>query len=67
MTDNPTVTVHAHLRQASTGLQDVLELEHRHVQVDADTYEAGRDRIRAEMPEGWIVASYRVERLATAR
>ena len=57
-----TVTVHAHLRQASTGQQDAAEPEHRHVQVDADTYEAGRDRIWAELPEGWIVASYRAER-----
>lgn len=57
-----TVTVHAHLRQASTGLRDAPEPEHRHVQVDADTYEAAHDRISDELPEGWIVASWRVER-----
>lgn len=57
-----TVAVCAPLRQASTGLRDAPAPEHRHVQVDADTYEAGRDRIRADLPEGWIVASWRVER-----
>lgn len=56
------VTVHAHLRQASTGRRDAPEPEHRHGRVDADTYEAGRDRIRVELPEGWIVASWQVER-----
>ena len=56
------VIVHAHLRQASTGLRDAPEPEHRYVQVEAATYEAGRDRISAELPEGWIVASWRVER-----
>lgn len=57
-----TVTVGAHLRQASTGLRDAPAPEHRHVQVEADTYEVGRGRIRAELPEGWIVASWWVER-----
>ena len=57
-----TVTVHAHLRQASAGLRDAPDPENRHVQVDAGTYEAGRDRIQAELTEGWIVASWRVER-----
>ncbi|MDN5764023.1 MAG: hypothetical protein L0H41_17130 [Microlunatus sp.] len=56
------MTVHAHLRQASTGLRDAPEPERRHVQVDADTYEVARDRILADLPEGWIVASWRVER-----
>ena len=41
---------------------DAPEPEHRDVQVEADTYEAGRARIGAELPEGWIVASWRVER-----
>lgn len=54
--------VHAHLREQSTSHRDAPEPQHRHVQVDADTYEAGHDRIRAELPEGWIVASWRVER-----
>lgn len=54
--------VYADLREARTGERDEPEPEHRHVQVDAETYEAGRDRIRAELPEGWIVASWRVER-----
>lgn len=56
------VIVHAHIRQASTGLRDAPEPEQSHVQVDADTYEAGRDRIQADLPAGWIVASWRVER-----
>jgi hypothetical protein len=58
----PSVTVHSNLRQASTGLPKAPEPEHRHVQVDVATYEAGRDSIRAELPEGWIVASWRVDR-----
>ncbi|MDN5803021.1 MAG: hypothetical protein L0H26_00280 [Microlunatus sp.] len=57
-----TVNVHAHLRQASAGLRDAPEPEHRHVKVAADTYEASRDRIRAELSPGWIIASWRVDR-----
>ena len=54
--------IHAHLRQASTGQRDAPEPESRHVQVEAETYEAGRAQITARLPEGWIVASWRVER-----
>ena len=54
--------IHAHLRQASTGQRDAPEPEHRDVHVEADSYEAGRDQISGELPEGWIVASWRVER-----
>jgi len=56
------VIVHAYLRQAGTGQRDAPELEHRHVQVEAETYDAGRAQITADLPEGWIVASWRVER-----
>jgi len=56
------VIVHARLREANTGDRDSSEPEHRDVQVDVETYEAGRDQIRADLPEGWIVASWRVER-----
>lgn len=54
--------VYAHLRQASTGQRDEPEPQHRHVQVEAKTYEDGRDQIRPDLPGGWIVASWRVER-----
>ena len=54
--------IHAHLRQAGTSQPDAPELEHRHVQVDAETYEAGSNRVNADLPEGWIGASWRVER-----
>lgn len=43
-------------------MRDAPEPEHRYVTGDADTYEAGRDCISAELPEGWIVDSWRVER-----
>lgn len=54
--------VHAHLRQASTGRREAPEPEIRHIQVEANTYEDGCDHIRAGLPEGWIVASWRVDR-----
>ena len=57
-----TVTVHAHLRQTSTGLRDAPEPAHREVQVVAASYEAGRDKIQAELPPNWIIASWKVER-----
>lgn len=56
------VIVHAHLRQAGTGKLDAPELEHRQVQAAAPTYEDGRDQIAADLPEGWIVAGWRVDR-----
>jgi len=56
------VIIHAHLREQSTGKRDATEPKHRHVQVQAATYEAGRDQITAEIPEGWIIAGWRVER-----
>ena len=54
--------IHAHFRQAGTSQLDAPELAHRHVQVDAETYEAGQNQIRADLAEGWIVASWRVDR-----
>lgn len=56
--------VYADLRQACTGQRDEPHPEHRHVQVDAKTYEDGRDQIGADLPRGWIVARWRVERCA---
>ena len=53
--------VRADLREASTQPQEA-ELEHRQVEVDAESYETGRDQITADLPTGWIVASWRVER-----
>lgn len=44
--------VHAYLREQGTSARDAPEAEHRHVQVEAETYEAGRDPIRAELPRG---------------
>lgn len=29
---------------------------------EADNFEIGRDQIRADLPQGWIVASWRIER-----
>lgn len=54
--------VHAHLRQAGTGQRDAPPSASRQVQVDAATYQEGRDQITREIPDGWIVASWRVER-----
>lgn len=49
-----TVTVHAHLRQTSTGLRAARSPSHRNVQVDDDN--AGlADALSAGLPEGWIV------------
>lgn len=68
MTDPPAddreaaVVVRAHLRQAGTGNLDAAEPEHRYVQVAAARYEEGRDRIVAELPDGWIVAGWQVDR-----
>lgn len=56
------VIVHADLCRRGTGERDAPQPERRHVQVEAATYEAGRDRIREDLTEGWIVASLRVER-----
>jgi hypothetical protein len=56
------VIVQADLREQSTGARDAPEPKHRHVQVEAETYEAGRAQIRADLPEGWIVGSWRVDR-----
>ena len=53
--------VRADLREASTQPQEA-ELEHRQVEVDAESYETGRDQITADLPTGRIVASWRVER-----
>lgn len=44
--------IHAHLRQRSTGQRDAPEPEHRSTEVEAATFDAGRDRITAELPEG---------------
>ena len=54
--------VYAHLRQATSGQRDAAAPERRDVQFEADTYEAGRDRISGELPEGWLVATWRVDR-----
>lgn len=55
------VTVYAHLVQTGGGGVDAPEKQHRHLQVQAVSYETGRDQIRANLPDGWIVASWRVE------
>ena len=57
-----TLIIYAHLREKTTAEMDPQKVEHRHIQVETEAYEAGREQIKAGLPKGWIVASWRVDR-----
>lgn len=56
------MNIHAHLREHSTGKRDASTPASRLVTVHAATYEAGRDQILRDLADGWLVASWRVDR-----
>lgn len=56
------MTVLATIRPA-TSASEAASTDWRSVETDADTFEQGRDRIRAEMiPQGWRVIAWVVPR-----
>lgn len=47
-------------RQSDSSVQGGVELQQ--IEVDVDTYDAAKQQIIAELPDGWIVTAYRVDR-----
>lgn len=47
---------------AARRLKDDTTAEAVHWTVEADDYEAGMERVRAEVPEGWVLLHVQVDR-----
>ncbi len=60
------VHVIAFVRQRGTGAKDEPPRPSRYIEVDANDYESAQVAIRNQLPDGWIVASWRVEPIAAA-
>lgn len=61
---DPGMDVHltAHLQQRGTGSREETERASRTVEVSAATFDDGKHLVREQLPDGWIVASWRVDR-----
>jgi hypothetical protein len=60
------VAVHmtAHLQQRGIGSRDDAEPASRTVEVNAASFDDGKRLVREQLPAGWLVASWRVDRPA---
>ena len=52
----------AHLQQRGTGSREEAERASRTVEVSAATFDDGKRLVQEQLPEGWVVASWRVDR-----
>lgn len=53
----------AHLKQRGTGSREESERASRTVEVSAATFDDGKRLVQEQLPDGWVVASWRVDRL----
>ena len=58
------VLVTAHLQQRGTGSRDEAERASRTVEVNAASFDDGKRLVQEQLPDGWVVASWRVDRPA---
>jgi hypothetical protein len=58
------VQVTAHLQQRGTGRPDSDERASRTVEVNAASFDDGKRLVQEQLPENWVVASWRVDRPA---
>jgi hypothetical protein len=56
------VQVTAHVQQRGTGRPDASERECRTVEVNAASFDDGKRLVREQLPDGWVVASWTVDR-----
>lgn len=56
------VLMTAHLQQRGTGSRDQAERESRTVEVNAASFDDGKRLVQEQLPDGWVVASWRVDR-----
>ena len=52
----------AHLQQRGTGSREEAERASRTVEVSAATFDDGKQLVEEQLPEDWVVASWRVDR-----
>lgn len=52
----------AHLQQRGSGGREETDRPFRIVEVSAETFDDGKQLVHDQLPTGWIVASWRVER-----
>ena len=55
------VTVTAHIRESRRDLGEG-RVEHQDLEVRAESYEQAKGLIGRQLPSGWIVCSFRVDR-----
>lgn len=56
------VRLTAVLKARGTGARDEAPPESRTVEVDADDYAQGKQQVLEQLPDNWVVASWRVDR-----
>jgi len=61
------VIVTALVQQRTDGSRDAPQPARKYLEVEAVTYEAARADVMEQLTEGWIVASWRVDRAPAAR
>ena len=54
----------AHLQQRGTGRPDGSERGSRTVEVNAASFDDGKRLVQQQLPDGWVVASWTVDRPA---
>ena len=54
----------ATVRPPQPNSRDHIAAEFQQIEVDADTYDAGKQQILDQLADGWIVTAYRVDRPA---
>ncbi|HEY5849121.1 MAG TPA: hypothetical protein VIT42_20250 [Microlunatus sp.] len=59
------VLVTGYLRQRGTGSRDEAERASRTVEVNAASFDDGERLVQEQLPDGWVVASWRVDRPAS--
>lgn len=52
------IHLRAHIRQRGSGRRDEHTLPSAHIDVDADSYEFGKQQILSQLPSGSIVCSW---------
>lgn len=52
----------AHLQQRGTGNREEAERTSQTVEVSAATFDDGKRLVQEQLPDGWVVASWRVDR-----
>lgn len=57
-----TIHVTAYIRERGMGALGETQRQSRHIEVDAPDYESAATAVRKQLPDGWVVGSWRVER-----